>query len=118
MILRSQPMTSPGWQVANDGPLTVALDVTITDELLAEGMARELVNRIQNIRKDKDFNVTDNIRIQLERDEGVVHAVEQFGDYIKAETLAVSLELVDPIEDGEELELPDDVKVNIKVEQV
>jgi isoleucyl-tRNA synthetase len=108
----------PGWQVANDGPLTVALDVTITDELLAEGMARELVNRIQNIRKDKDFNVTDNIRIQLERDEGVVHAVEQFGDYIKAETLAVSLELVDPIEDGEELELPDDVKVNIKVEQV
>jgi isoleucyl-tRNA synthetase len=108
----------PGWQVANDGPLTVALDVTITDELLAEGMARELVNRIQNIRKDKDFNVTDNIRIQLERDEGVIHAVEQFGDYIKAETLAVSLELVDPIEDGEELELPDDVKVNIKVEQV
>jgi isoleucyl-tRNA synthetase len=108
----------PGWQVANDGPLTVALDVTITDELLAEGMARELVNRIQNIRKDKDFNVTDNINIQLERKEGIIPAVEQFGDYIKTETLATSLELVDKIEDGEELELPDDVKVNIKVVQV
>ncbi len=108
----------PGWQVANDGPLTVALDVTITDELLAEGMARELVNRIQNIRKSKDFNVTDNISVQLERHAEVTPAVEQFGDYIKAETLATSLELVDTVENGEELELPDEVKVNIKVKQL
>jgi len=108
----------PGWQVANDGPLTVALDVTITDDLLAEGMARELVNRIQNIRKNKDFNVTDNINIQLERHEEVVPAVEEFGDYIKMETLAKKLELVDKLPDGEELELPEDLKVNIKVEQL
>ena len=108
----------PGWQVANDGPLTVALDVTITDELLAEGMARELVNRIQNIRKNKDFNVTDNIRVLLEHHEAIVPAVEQFGQYIKAETLATSLELTQEVQAGEELELPDDVKVNIAVEQV
>ncbi len=108
----------PGWQVANDGPLTVALDVTVTEELLAEGMARELVNRIQNIRKDKDFNVTDNISIKLERHEEVTPAVEQFGDYVKTETLATHLELVDALPDGEELELPDDVKIKIQVEQI
>lgn len=108
----------PGWQVANDGPLTVALDVTITEDLLAEGMARELVNRIQNIRKSKDFNVTDKIKVQLERHEAVVPAVKQFGDYIKAETLSASLELVDRAENGEELELPDGVNVNINVEQL
>ena len=55
----------PGWLVANDGPLTVALDVTITDDLKAEGTARELVNRIQNLRKEKDFNLTDHIGITL-----------------------------------------------------
>ncbi len=108
----------PGWQVASDGPLTVALDVTVTDELLAEGMARELVNRIQNIRKDKDYNVTDNISVKLERHEQVVPAVEQFGEYIKTETLASKLELVDSIPDGEQLELPEEVKVRIKVEQI
>ncbi len=107
----------PGWQVANDGPLTVALDVTITDELLAEGMARELVNRIQNIRKNKDFNVTDNINIQLERHEQVIPSVEKFGDYIKAETLASDLELVDNLSGGEAIELPEEIKISILVEQ-
>ncbi|MCB0618017.1 MAG: isoleucine--tRNA ligase, partial [Saprospiraceae bacterium] len=105
----------PGWMVASDGDLTVALDVTITPELEAEGMARELVNRIQNIRKNKDFNVTDRIAVQLERHESLLPAVEQFGDYICHETLATDLQLVDSVA-GEAIELPDGVNVQIKVE--
>ena len=105
----------PGWQVATDGPLTVALDVTLTDSLLAEGMARELVNRIQNIRKNRDFNVTDQIKITLQSQEEVAKAVAEFGDYIKSETLAQELNLVNQVE-GEELELPENIKVNIEVE--
>lgn len=107
----------PGWQVANDGPLTVALDVTITDELEAEGMARDLVNRIQNIRKDKDFEVTDKIAIAVEQHEAVSAAIAQFGDYIKSETLALSLGTVAAIEDGEAIELPGEVKLQISVQK-
>lgn len=106
----------PGWLVANDGPLTVALDVTLTDELLAEGMARELVNRIQNIRKNKDFNVTDKIKVQLENKEAIQPAVEQFGDYIKSEVLAEELSLVTAVSNGEALDLPDEVTADILVE--
>ena len=105
----------PGWLVANDGALTVALDVNLNDALLAEGMARELVNRIQNIRKDKDFNVTDKINIQLEQQAAIRPAVEQFGDYIKSEVLATDLALVSNLEKGETLELPDDVTAQIEV---
>ncbi|MEL7120707.1 MAG: isoleucine--tRNA ligase [Bacteroidota bacterium] len=105
----------PGWQVATDGSLTVALDMTLTDSLLAEGMARELVNRIQNIRKNRDFNVTDQIKINLQSQEEIAKAVAEFGDYIKSETLAQELNLVNQVE-GEELELPEDIKVNIEVE--
>lgn len=107
----------PGWQVANDGPLTVALDVTITDELEAEGMARDLVNRIQNIRKDKDFEVTDKIAIVVEQHEAVNAAIAQFGDYIKSETLALSLATAATIEDGEAIELPGEVKLQISVQK-
>ena len=82
----------PGWQVANDGALTVALDVSLTDDLRAEGMARELVNRIQNIRKNKDFNVTDKIIIQLENHEAIQSAISNYGEYICNETLATQLE--------------------------
>ena len=85
----------PGWQVANDGPLTVALDITLTPSLEAEGMARELVNRIQNIRKEKDFDVTDRIIVVLEDKEDVRAAVNEFGDYIANETLADKIELGD-----------------------
>ena len=106
----------PGWLVANDGPLTVALDVTLNDSLLAEGMARELVNRIQNIRKDKDFNVTDKIKVQLEQNPAVQPAVQQFGDYIKNEVLAEELDLVDQLNGGEKLELPDDTEATVLVE--
>ncbi len=104
-----------GWLVANDGALTVALDVTLTDELKAEGIARELVNRIQNIRKSRDFNVTDRISVKLQKHEAIVPAVEQFGDYIRAEVLANSLELADSV-DGEEVELLDGVVVGVLVE--
>ncbi len=105
----------PGWLVANDGALTVALDVNLNDALLAEGMARELVNRIQNIRKDQDFNVTDKIKIQVEQQAAVQTAVEQFGDYIKSEVLATDLDLVAELAKGEVLELPDEVTTKIEV---
>lgn len=105
----------PGWLVANDGPLTVALDITLTPALVAEGMARELVNRIQNIRKTRDFNVTDRIQIDLEKHPAVEEAVAQFGQYIKDEVLAVRLDLVEGVE-GEVLDLPEEVVVKVRVE--
>ncbi len=105
----------PGWLVANDGDLTVALDVTLTEKLLAEGVARELVNRIQNIRKSKDFNVTDKIAVILEKHESIAPAVATFGDYICNETLAVNLKLAEEVE-GETIELTDELKLNIMVE--
>ncbi len=108
----------PGWLIASDGSLTVALDITLTPELEAEGMARELVNRIQNIRKEKDFNVTDRIRVALQGHAAVRPAVEQFGDYIKSEVLAESLELADTPPNGEFIELPDGEKVSITVERL
>ncbi|HFC00122.1 MAG TPA: isoleucine--tRNA ligase, partial [Phaeodactylibacter sp.] len=104
----------PGWLVANDGALTVAMDVTITETLLAEGTARELVNRIQNIRKDRDFNVTDKIAITLENHEAIRSAVEQFSDYICKETLATSLDVKGGI-DGEVIELNDEVSLKVGV---
>ena len=104
----------PGWKIASDGPLTVALDVTLTDELQAEGIARDLVNRIQNIRKDKDFNVTDRINVRIERHEEVEAAVENFRDYIKAEVLADSLIMASEVE-GEQVELSDELIIGIEV---
>jgi isoleucyl-tRNA synthetase len=104
----------PGWKVASDGDLTVALDVTLTPELLAEGTARDLVNRIQNIRKDKDLNVTDRVTVTLEKHAAILDAVERFRDYIKAEVLATDLVLADRV-DGEKVELEDEVVVGIEV---
>lgn len=106
----------PGWLVANDGDLTVALDITLTDDLKAEGMARELVNRIQNIRKTKDFNVTDRIKVALEKHELVTAAVASFGDYIKNEVLADDLSLVETVAGGEAIELPEEVTLGMLVE--
>ena len=81
----------PGWLVATEGSLTVALDVTVTDELRREGIARELINRIQNLRKDKDFDVTDRISIVIGSNPEIEDALAQFGDYLCAQTLATSL---------------------------
>jgi len=101
----------PGWQVATDNGITVALDITLSPELEAEGMARELVNRIQNIRKNRDFNVTDRIRVALQQHPAVAPAVQQFGTYICQETLADLLVLQEGLQQGELLDLPDDVQV-------
>ena len=81
----------PGWLVTSEGKLTVALDITVTDELREEGMARELINRIQNIRKESGFEVTDKIKVEIEAKEIVAGAIEHFADYIASQTLAVEV---------------------------
>jgi isoleucyl-tRNA synthetase len=81
----------PGWLVANEGSLTVALDITVTDELRLEGIARELVNRIQNVRKSKDFDITDKIQITIAPDERTDEAIKTYGDYIAHQVLANSI---------------------------
>jgi len=104
----------PGWKVASDGPLTVALDVHLTEELLAEGAARDLVNRIQNLRKEKNFNVTDRIEVALEKHPAIEQAVLQFGTYIQQEVLANSLQL--EVEGSwETIELNDEVSLGIVI---
>ena len=84
----------PGWLVASEGKLTVALDITITDDLRREGVARELVNRIQNIRKESGFEVTDKIAVEIEATDLTSPAVESFADYIAQQTLAVEVKAV------------------------
>ena len=81
----------PGWLVASEGKLTVALDITLTEELRAEGVARELINRIQNIRKDSGFEVTDKIRVEIEQKELVAGAIAKYAGYIASQTLAVEV---------------------------
>jgi len=112
LIITTEDM--PGWKTASDGALTVALDVHLTDDLQAEGMARDLVNRIQNIRKDKGFNVTDRIIVTVERHPSIRTAVEQFGDYIREEVLANQLRLSDHVE-AEQVEMEDQVMLRIEV---
>lgn len=107
----------PGWQVASEGALTVALDVTITPQLEAEGMARDIINRIQNIRKDSDFDVTDRIVVKLQKHDAVLPAIEQFSDYIKSETLANTLDLIEGLNGGEKVELPGEIELGIQVQK-
>lgn len=85
----------PGWLVATEGKLTVALDITVTEELRREGVARELINRIQNIRKDSGLEVTDKIRVSIQRTPETEQSVASFGKYIASQTLAVSVEVND-----------------------
>ncbi len=92
-----------GWLVANQGAMTVALDVTISDTLKAEGIARELVNRIQNLRKDSGFQVTDRIEVFLQADESLDDAIRLNLDYIKIETLTDNLQLVPQLNKGIEI---------------
>ncbi len=110
----------PGWLVANEGTLTVALDISITEELKEEGIARELVNRIQNIRKESGFEVTDKIRIKIRRHPEINSAVEHFAGHIGLQTLAVSVELVDTLEGGSvrEVELDEELTIGVGVERV
>ncbi|HMZ24073.1 MAG TPA: isoleucine--tRNA ligase, partial [Saprospiraceae bacterium] len=105
----------PGWLVAVDNEITVALDIAITPELKAEGIARELVNRIQNIRKNSDFLVTDRINIKVEPIDMTKEAVALFANYIANEVLADSISL--EANEGEEVELLDDINIRIQVEK-
>jgi isoleucyl-tRNA synthetase len=97
----------PGWMVANKGNLTVALDVTITPELVEEGNAREIVNRIQKIRKDNGYELTDRILVQLTEHKELIASVNKYNTYICAEILADKLEFVPEISDGIEIEVND-----------
>ena len=110
------PEDIPGWLVANDGNVTVALDVTLTPELKNEGMARELINRIQNIRKSSDFEITDKVFVTLTPTESVKAALDQFGDYIAAQVLAEDISLAELVEGESVTELDiDGEKILAKV---
>lgn len=105
----------PGWLVSNEGNLTVALEVELNDELRNEGTARELVSRVQNLRKETGLEITDRIDVTFSPSEKVANAVEGFGDYIKSQVLALNIHLAE--NDGTEVEI-DDLKVSIKIEKV
>lgn len=107
----------PGWSVASEGNITVALDITITDELKSEGIARDVVNRVQNLRKDMGLDVQDKIRITIQRvDELINSALESNREYICAETQAISLELADLVSDGKSVEM-DEQELIVKIEK-
>ena len=106
----------PGWAVTSEGDLTVALDMTITDELMQEGLAREIVNRVQNLRKTGGFEVTDRIELLIEKNDKTDAAVEKFGDYICTETLA-TINKVDALEGVEAEELVEGVTVKLKIQK-
>ena len=107
----------PGWLVANEGAITVALDINITEELRQEGVARELINRIQNIRKESGFDVTDKIKVLIEKHELINNAVEIHGKYIGSQTLAENVSLVDNVENNgsKRIDIDDDIYINIQV---
>ncbi|HEX9825288.1 MAG TPA: isoleucine--tRNA ligase [Flavobacteriaceae bacterium] len=106
-----------GWLVATSGNLTVALDVTLTEDLKKEGIARELVNRIQNLRKDSGFELTDRIAIQFQKDEHIINAINKNLAYIKTETLADELEIKEHLNDGIEIAF-DDVNTKLFIQKL
>jgi isoleucyl-tRNA synthetase len=105
----------PGWSVASEGAITVALDITITEDLKKEGIARDFVNRVQNLRKDMGLEVLDKIGIEVEKDgELVTAALTEFSDYISTETQALSLELKDTLVNATEVDM-DEFMLKIKI---
>jgi isoleucyl-tRNA synthetase len=110
----------PGWLVSYDGTLTIALDITITDELRDEGIAREFINRIQNFRKESGLNVTDKIRLQIESNEAFNAAIEKHKGHIASETLCDSIEIVSKIElkINKSVEIDNDVATSLGLEKV
>ncbi len=114
------PVDIPGWKVANNGPVTVALDVTLTEPLKQEGMARELVNRIQNIRKDKGFEVTDKINVEIAHHDKLDAAIKNNLTYICSETLTKNLNIVEKITSQQALpvEVDENVSTVISVEKI
>ncbi len=107
----------PGWLVATENTITVALDITLTEELRYEGIARELVNRIQNIRKDNDFDVTDKVFIVIEEHDAISRTLDRFGPYISAQTLAEGISLSSSLESNgsRKIELDDEINIRISV---
>ena len=107
----------PGWLVASEGGLTIALDINLTEELKQEGIAREFINKIQNIRKESDFEVTDRIVLQIQKHDFYNLAVANFKDYISNQTLASKLVMVDQLEEGNShlVEIDTDVEARIQV---
>jgi isoleucyl-tRNA synthetase len=107
----------PGWTVASEGGLTIALDINLTEELKQEGIAREFINKIQNIRKDSDFEVTDRIILKIQKHDFYDLAVENFKDYICNQTLASELLLVDQLdaENSNLAEIDTDIVAQIQV---
>lgn len=114
------PVDIPGWKVANNGPITVALDVTITEPLKQEGIAREIVNRIQNIRKDRGFEVTDKINVQIAHHDKLDAAIKNNLTYICSETLTKNLNIVEKLDKAQGLEVEVDENVNtiISIEKI
>jgi isoleucyl-tRNA synthetase len=110
----------PGWLVLSDRGITVALDIQINEELKAEGVARELVNRIQNIRKDSGLEVTDRIHIYAENHPFIEQGVNRNFDYICAETLADKLELVgkDKVAEGTTVEIEEGVSITVYIQKI
>jgi isoleucyl-tRNA synthetase len=107
----------PGWLVATDGKYTIALDVTITEELKQEGYARELINKVQNYRKEKNFEVTDKITMLISTDSELKKAIEKFADYISTQTLTKNIEFVEKI-DGENAEFDiNGINAKIKIQK-
>ncbi|MCF0178459.1 MAG: class I tRNA ligase family protein, partial [Bacteroidales bacterium] len=106
----------PGWLVATEGKLTIALDITVTEELLREGTARELINRIQNLRKESGFDVTDRINITIEKKSGIESSLESFREYICEQTLADNITVSDDC-NGTEVEWDDSV-IKISVDKI
>ncbi len=104
----------PGWLVANANGITVALDITLTDELKNEGIARELVNRIQNLRKDSGFDVTDKIKVYIQNNDTLAKAIKENENYIKSETLTETLVLENELKNGSEIEF-DEIKTRILI---
>lgn len=110
----------PGWLVATEGKLTVALDITVTEELEQEGIAREFVNRIQNLRKDSGFEVTDKIEVKIKKHEKIDTAIVNFKEFIGTQTLATNIELVDQLDHVEvlEVELNNDTKTALTITKI
>lgn len=107
----------PGWLVANDGNITVALDITLTDELRREGIARDIVNRIQNIRKSRGYDITDKINLVFEPNEATDAAIRDYADYISRQVLADSVKVasIDAAMDGVECLDLDGVNINVAI---
>ena len=110
----------PGWLVASEGALTIAMDINLSEELKQEGIAREFINKIQNLRKDSKFEVTDRIKLKIQRNDFFNLAVEKFKEYISNQTLAVDLALVDEINEnkGTLVEIDQDVEARIQLEKI